>query len=61
MLTWEQPWCQPFRDMLAHPKVIPYLNTLLGRSWKLDQGVDLLNPVEGCEGRYQPKLCNGTP
>ena len=23
MLTWEQPWCQPFRDMLAHPKLIP--------------------------------------
>jgi ectoine hydroxylase-related dioxygenase (phytanoyl-CoA dioxygenase family) len=50
MLTWEQPWCQPFRDMLAHPKVIPYLNTLLGRGWKLDHGVDLLNSVEGCEG-----------
>jgi len=36
--------------MLAHPKVIPYLNTLLGRGWKLDHGVDLLNSVEGCEG-----------
>ena len=36
MLTWEQPWCQPFRDMLGHPKLIPYLNTLFGRGWRLD-------------------------
>ena len=20
MLTWDEPWCQPFRDMIAHPK-----------------------------------------
>ena len=50
MLTWEQPWCKPFRDMLAHPNAIPYLNTMLGRGWKLDHGVDLLNSVDGCEG-----------
>ena len=37
MLTWEQPWCQPFRDMVAHPKLIPYLNTLFGRGWRMDQ------------------------
>ena len=36
MLTWEQPWCQPFRDMIAHPKLIPYLNTLFGRGWRMD-------------------------
>ena len=29
MLTWEQPWCQPFRDLIAHRKLIPYLNALL--------------------------------
>ena len=32
MLAWEQPWCQPFRNLLAHPKLIPYLNTMMGRS-----------------------------
>ena len=31
MITWEQPWCQPFRDLIAHRKLIPYLNTLMGR------------------------------
>ena len=36
MLTWEQPWCQPFRDLLANPRIIPYLNTILGRGWKMD-------------------------
>ena len=30
MLTWEQPWCQPFRDLMAHPKAIPYLNSREG-------------------------------
>ena len=35
-LEWEQPHCQPFRDLLAHPKLIPYMNTFFGRGWKLD-------------------------
>ena len=50
MLTWELPWCQPFRNLLAHPKLIPYLNTLMGRGWKLDHGVDVLSSTAGCEG-----------
>ena len=29
MLEWEQPWCEPFRDLLAHRKIIPYLNLSL--------------------------------
>ncbi len=50
MLTWEKPWCQPFRDLLAHPKIIPCLNTMFGRGWKMDHGVDVLTSTEGCEG-----------
>ncbi len=50
MLTWEHPWCQPFRDLLAHPRLIPYLNTLFGRGWKLDHGIDVLTSKAGCEG-----------
>ena len=23
MLTWPKPWCQPFRDLLAHPTSYP--------------------------------------
>ena len=50
ILRWPKPWCQPFRNLLAHPKIIPYLNTLFGRGWKLDHGVDVLVAESGCEG-----------
>src|SRR5207249_9231124 len=36
MMEWGHPWCDPFREMLAHPKAIPYLDTMLGRGWRLD-------------------------
>lgn len=36
MLEWQQPHCQIFRDLLAHPKLVPYLNTMFGRGWKAD-------------------------
>eukprot|EP01051_Picozoa_sp_SAG22_P030059 SAG22_NODE_11451_length_484_cov_1.584416_1_plen_113_part_10 len=47
MLTWPQPWCQPFRDLLCHPKLVPVLNTLLGRGWKLDHGADSIQSEPG--------------
>ena len=50
MLTWEQPWCQPFRELLAHPKVVPYLNTMFGRGWKMDHSPFLLASTAGTEG-----------
>jgi ectoine hydroxylase-related dioxygenase (phytanoyl-CoA dioxygenase family) len=50
MLTWEQPWCQPFRDLLAHPKIIPYLNTLHGRGWRMDHSPFALFSTAGEEG-----------
>ena len=50
MLTWEQPWCQPFRDLLAHIKVIPYLDTMFGRGWKLDHSPFILAGGVGTEG-----------
>lgn len=31
MLSWKQPHCKPFRKLLAHPKLIPYLNTFCGQ------------------------------
>ncbi|MDA1193254.1 MAG: phytanoyl-CoA dioxygenase family protein [Candidatus Poribacteria bacterium] len=50
MLTWEQPHCQPFRDLLAHKKAIPYLNTMHGRGWKIDHSPFLLTSDIGTEG-----------
>eukprot|EP01051_Picozoa_sp_SAG22_P019030 SAG22_NODE_3385_length_1742_cov_1.671942_3_plen_183_part_00 len=36
MLEWEKPHCLPFRELLAHPKLIKYMNTLLGRGFHMD-------------------------
>ena len=36
MLEWAKPHCQPFRDLLAHPNIIPCMNTLHGRGWRMD-------------------------
>ena len=50
MLTWQKPWCQPFRDILAHPKSIPYLNTIHGRGWRLDHSPFILTSDLMSEG-----------
>jgi len=50
MLTWDRPHCQPFRDLLAHRKLIPHLNTMMGRGWKLDHNIDVLTSKTGAEG-----------
>ena len=50
MLTWEQPWCQPFRNLMAYPKAIPYLNSLFGRGWRLERGPSIIMARKGCGG-----------
>ena len=35
MLEWPSAHSQPFRDLLVHPKAIPYLNTQFGRGWRM--------------------------
>ena len=37
-------------DMLAHPKTMPHLNTILGEGWRLDHGPGLIAMDKGCEG-----------
>lgn len=44
------PYCQPFRNMLAHPKTMPHLNSILGDGWRLDHGPGLIAMDRGCEG-----------
>ena len=53
MLTWEQPHCQPFRDLLAHPKLVKYLNTMMGRGWRLDHTPFMIT------GTAETKLAKG--
>jgi ectoine hydroxylase-related dioxygenase (phytanoyl-CoA dioxygenase family) len=50
MLTWEKPWCEPFRDLLVHPKIIPNLDTLHGRGWRMDHSPFALFSNKGAEG-----------
>jgi hypothetical protein len=50
MLQWEHPWCRPFREMLAHPKAVPYLNSMLGRGWRLDHSPVVFYAHKGTEG-----------
>jgi hypothetical protein len=50
MLSWERPWCEPFRKLLVHPRVKPYLEEILGLEYRLDHGPGLIAMDEGCEG-----------
>jgi len=50
MLTWDHPWCEPFRDLLAHPKAIPYLDAIHGRGWHMDHSPFALFSTKGAEG-----------
>jgi hypothetical protein len=50
MLTWPRPHCDPFRRLLAHPGIRPYLNTLLGPGWHLDQEPFVFLSTPGAEG-----------
>ena len=50
LLDLEKPYCDPFREMLAHPRTIPHLNTILGEGWRLDHGPGLIAMDKGCSG-----------
>ena len=52
MLAWEQPYCEPFCELLIHPRIQPYLNTLLGRNYRLDHGPLVLAMDKGDGGHY---------
>ena len=51
MLAWERPWCEPFRKLLAHPKVKPYLEEILGQGYRLDHGPGLIAMDDRMRGR----------
>ncbi len=49
MLTWEKPHCDVFREMIAHPRLTPYLQELLGPGFRLE-GLGIITMDEGAEG-----------
>lgn len=52
MLGWERPWCEPFRKMLCHPRVKPYLDTILGEGYRLDHGPGMIGSKTDAEGHW---------
>jgi ectoine hydroxylase-related dioxygenase (phytanoyl-CoA dioxygenase family) len=51
-LGFDRPWCEPFRRMLAHPRLIDYLNPILGPGFRLDHGPLLIQMTMGTEGHW---------
>lgn len=49
-LTFEHPWCDPFRNMLTHPKTVDVFNEILGIGFRLDHGPGLITMDNGTEG-----------
>jgi len=49
MLTWDKPHCDPFRQMMVHPRLTPYLEEMLGTGFRLE-GLGIITMDEGAEG-----------
>ena len=50
MLAWERPWCDPFRDLIVHPRLKPYLEAILEEGFRVDGGVEFMATHPGVEG-----------
>jgi hypothetical protein len=50
MLEWPKPHCDPFRDLLVHPKSLPYLNTQFGQGWRMDHSPFMITGTAGTNG-----------
>ncbi len=51
-LGFERPWCEPFRRMLTHPRIVDVFNEILGPGFRLDHGPMLIQMVRGTEGHW---------
>jgi ectoine hydroxylase-related dioxygenase (phytanoyl-CoA dioxygenase family) len=49
-LGWEKPYSEPFRNMLAHPKMTSYMHEILGRGFRLDHNLGIITMRQGAEG-----------
>eukprot|EP00928_Gymnodinium_smaydae_P072571 TRINITY_DN55910_c0_g1_i1.p1 TRINITY_DN55910_c0_g1~~TRINITY_DN55910_c0_g1_i1.p1 ORF type:complete len:356 (-),score=63.35 TRINITY_DN55910_c0_g1_i1:74-1069(-) len=50
MLGWDKPHCEPFRALLDHPRLVPYLVDLLGAGYRLDHLPLVISQHKGSEG-----------
>jgi hypothetical protein len=49
-VEWKRPWCDPFREMLSHPRVTPFLECLAGSGFRADTLPGLMATDPGAEG-----------
>ncbi len=49
-LSWEKPHCDPFRAMLAHARLTPYMHEILGPGFRLDHNLGIITMRKGAEG-----------
>ena len=69
ILSWEKPFCDPFRRVLCDPRLLPYYHTLLGPGYRMDHQPFVIVQNRGSEGfhmhggsidcasgRYNPSL-----
>ena len=50
MLGWSEPECRLFRDVLTHPRLVPYYCALLGEGYRLDHQPQIIAQDAGSEG-----------
>ena len=50
VLEFPKPDCDPFRDMLAHPVLVKYLNVMCGKGFRLDHGPMFIVSNKGTAG-----------
>ena len=50
MLAWERPWCEPFRELIVHPRLKPYLEAILEEGFRVDAGPGYMATDPGAEG-----------
>ena len=50
MLEWDTPDGDPFRAVLAHPRLTPVLNQLVGVGHRMDHLPLLISQTQGAEG-----------
>ena len=49
-LEMEKPYCDAFRNFLAHPEIVSRLIEMCGRGFRLDHGPEIISHVKGMDG-----------
>ena len=50
LLNWDAPWCEPFRHMLTHRRIVLCLNEICGKGFRMDHPMFLVTQDKGAEG-----------